>query len=83
MKNTSNSLLTTGLSMVLGISAAVSGVTLWTLISQPSVVHADDCSGACSNPNGDQYCTSKGGNGCVCAVQPGGNGFVCSNSSSG
>jgi hypothetical protein len=66
MKNTSNRLLVSGLSVALGVGAAVSGVTLWSLMSQ-QVVHAGSCSGACSNPNGDQFCQQQSGqSNCTC-----------------
>jgi hypothetical protein len=44
MKNAANGLLATGLSVALGLGAAVSCVTLWALWSQEAV-HADNCGG--------------------------------------
>ena len=44
MKNAANGLLATGLSVALGLGAAVSCVTLWALLSQEAV-HADNCGG--------------------------------------
>jgi hypothetical protein len=65
MKNTSNRLLTTGLSIALGVGAAVSGVTLWTLMSQ-DVVHADSCGSQCGA--GQPACDN---NTCACGVSAG------------
>jgi ABC-type nickel/cobalt efflux system permease component RcnA len=48
MKNTSNKLLISGLSLAIGTSATVSGVALWALMTQ-DVVHADSCGNKCGS----------------------------------
>jgi len=68
MKNTPNKLLVPSLSVALGVGAAVSGVTLWTLMSQ-DVVRADNCTGSCTfGDAGNATCAYQDGNNsnCVC-----------------
>jgi hypothetical protein len=76
MNNISNRLLLSGLSAVLGVGVAVSGATVWTLMSQDAV-QASSCSGVCSS---DTACNPPGTSGCVCKIVGGSDGSCASGS---
>lgn len=71
MKNTTNKLLFSGLSLAIGASATVSGVALWALMTQ-DVVHADNCGAQCGGLN-----AACDGNVCACKAYGGGQGQSC------